>query len=145
MNNAAKMGITFWRKPMPTTRQLVLSEEQRHQLTHLRDASPKPYLRERAAALLKIADGVPAAQVARRGLLRPRQPDTVYRWFNSFLAQGIEGLKVKPGAGRKPAFFPSTARPKSRSRRAALLGQTRPTSARARQREADIDDHKGNV
>jgi len=41
---------------MPTTRVLVLTEEQHHQLTDLRDASPKPYLRERAAALLKIQD-----------------------------------------------------------------------------------------
>jgi hypothetical protein len=115
---------------MPTTRQLVLTEAQRHQLTHLRDASPKPYLRERAAALLKIADGVPAAQVARSGLLRPRQPDTVYRWLNAFQAQGIEGLKVKPGSGRKPAFFPSATHPAKRSRRSALPGQTRPTHAR---------------
>jgi hypothetical protein len=96
-------------------RHLVLSGEQHHQLTHLRDASPKPYLRERAAALLKIADGIPASQVACRELLRPRQPDTVYRWLNAFVAQGIEGLKVKPGAGRKPAFFPSATRPKNGS------------------------------
>jgi hypothetical protein len=34
-------------------------------------------LRERSAALLKIADGMPAALVARQGLLRPRDPDTV--------------------------------------------------------------------
>ncbi len=122
---------------MPTIRRLVLTEEQRHQLIHLRDASPKPYLRERAAALLKIADGAPAAQVARVGLLRPRQPDTVYRWFNSFLQQGIEGLKVKPGAGRKPAFFPSSTHPTSSSRRASLSGQTGSSSAPTRQSEVD--------
>ena len=116
---------------MPTVRRLVLTEEQRQQLVHLRDGAPKPYLRERAAALLKIAAGLPAAQVARQGLLRPRQPDTVYRWLNSFLAQGIEGLKVKPGAGRKPAFFPSATNPTSRSRRSALLGAARSTSVRA--------------
>src|SRR5438045_399659 len=103
-SNAAQVSTNFWRKPMPSTRQLVLTEEQRLQLAHLRDASPKPYLRERAAALLKIASGLPAAQVARSGLLRHRQPDTVYRWLNSFQAQGIEGLMVKPGAGRKPAY-----------------------------------------
>jgi transposase len=100
---------------MPTTRRLVLTQEQRYQLTHLRDASPKPYLRERAAALLKIADGMSAAQVAREGLLRVRQPDTVYRWFNSFEQQGVEGLKVKPGAGRRPAFSPSATHPTKRS------------------------------
>src|SRR5205809_868317 len=35
---------------------------------------------------------MPAAQVARQGLLRPRQPDTLYRWLNAFVAQGIEGF-----------------------------------------------------
>ena len=122
---------------MPTTRRLVLTEEQRHQLTHHRDASPKPYLRERAAALLKIGDGMSAAQVARVGLLRPRQPDTVYRWFNAFQAQGIEGLKVKAGAGRKPAFFPSATRPTKRSRRPAVSGAARPTSVRAATSQMD--------
>ena len=130
---------------MPTTRRLVLTQEQRHQLTHLRDASPKPYLRERAAALLKIADGMSAAQVAREGLLRSRQPDTVYRWFNSFQAQGVEGLKVKPGAGRKPAFFPSATKRKSSSRRTSLPGQTRPTSAPPRHSEMDTDEPAPNV
>jgi hypothetical protein len=130
---------------MPTTRRLVLTEEQRHQLTHLRDASPKPYLRERAAALLKIAEGTSAAAVARGGLLRPRQPDTVYRWLNSFLQQGIEGLKVKPGAGRRPAFFPSATRSKGGSRRSALSGQTGPTSARTRQSQVDTGSHQSHL
>jgi hypothetical protein len=128
-----------------STRRLVLTEVQRRQLAHLRDASSKPYLRERAAALLKIADGMSAAQVAHQGLLRPRQPDTVYRWLNAFVAQGIEGLKVKPGAGRKPAFFPSATRPKSGSRRAALPDQTRPTTAPTQQSQVDAGDHQGNV
>ena len=128
-----------------STRQLVLTEEQRHQLAHLRDASPKPYLRERAAALLKVASGMSAAQVARQSLLRPRQPDTIYRWLNALEANGIEGLKVKPGAGRKPAFFPSATRPKSGSRRAALPGQARPTSARTQQSQVDTGEYQGNV
>jgi hypothetical protein len=38
---------------------LELSEQQRAELEDLRDHSPLPYLRERAAALLKIADGMP--------------------------------------------------------------------------------------
>jgi len=130
---------------MPTTRQLVLTEEQIVQLAHLRDASPKPYLRERAAALLKIASGMSAAQVARRGLLRPRQPDTVYRWLNAFVAQGIEGLKVKPGAGRRPAFFPSATRPPNRPRRTSLPGQTRPTPAPTRQSQVDTGDDQDDM
>ena len=115
---------------MPTTRRLVLTEQQRHQLAHLRDLSPKPYLRERAAALLKIAEGMPAAQVARQGLLRPRQPDTLYRWLNAFMAQGIEGLKVRPGAGRKPAFSPSPTHSAGRSHRSAASGEARPAPVR---------------
>ena len=45
-------------------RQLVLSETERRELVQLRDHARQPYQRERAAALLKIADGMPAARVA---------------------------------------------------------------------------------
>jgi transposase len=86
---------------------LVLTPTQRTELIHLRDTAPKAYLRERAAALLKMADGMPAAAVARTGLLRPRQPDTVYRWFHRYQQEGVAGLADRPGRGRKPAFFPS--------------------------------------
>lgn len=88
-------------------RELLLTDEQRQQLRHLRDHAPKAYLRERAAALLKIADGMAAALVARQGLLRPRKPDTVYAWLDRFQAAGIDGLQVRAGRGRKPAFSPS--------------------------------------
>jgi hypothetical protein len=88
-------------------RPLVLSETERQELVHLRDHARQPYVRERSAALLKIADGLPAALVARQGLLRPRDPDTVYAWLDRYQATGCEGLKVHPGRGRKPAFSPS--------------------------------------
>ena len=88
-------------------RQLVLSETERQQLVHLRDHARQPYVRERSAALLKIAEGMPAALVARQGLLRPRDPDTVYAWVDRYQATGVAGLKVHPGRGRKPAFSPS--------------------------------------
>jgi transposase len=89
---------------------LALSPAQRHELVVLRDTAAKPYLRERAAALLKIADGMSAAAVARTGLLRPRQPDTVYRWLHRFREEGVAGLADRPGRGRKPAFSPSPPR-----------------------------------
>ena len=92
---------------MPALRHLVLSSEQRRALLRLRDTAPRAYLRERAAALLKIADGLPAAHVARERLLRPRSADTVYEWLNRFEEQGITGLTIRPGRGRKPAFSPS--------------------------------------
>ena len=65
---------------MPKHRTLELSEAQRAELRRTRDQDPRPYLRERAAALLKIADGAKAAVVARQLLLRRRQPDTIYAW-----------------------------------------------------------------
>ena len=88
-------------------RELPLTDQQRQQLLRLRDHAPQAYLRERAAALLKIADGMAASLVARQGLLRPRKPDTVYAWLDRFQAGGIDGLRVRAGRGRKPAFFPS--------------------------------------
>lgn len=84
-----------------------LTDAQRQELVQLRDHAAKPYLRERAAALLKIADGMAAAAVARYGLLRPRKPDTIYGWLDRFQTDGVAGLAVQPGRGRKPAFFPS--------------------------------------
>jgi hypothetical protein len=88
-------------------RQLILSNAQRGELVWTRDHAPKSYLRERAGALLKIAQGTPAAWVARDGLLRPREPMTVYDWMNRYQARGMAGLTIRPGRGRKPAFSPS--------------------------------------
>jgi transposase len=89
---------------------LALTPAQRQELVLVRDTAAKPYLRERAAALLKVADGMSAAAVARGGLLRPRQPDTVYRWLARFREEGVAGLADRPGRGRKPAFSPSPPR-----------------------------------
>jgi Helix-turn-helix domain len=89
------------------TRPFGLEDAERITLTELRDHGPHAYLRERAAALLKVDDGIPAARVAREGLLRPRQPDTVYAWLNRYLVDGLAGLYIRPGRGRKPAFSPS--------------------------------------
>ena len=91
-------------------RRIVLTPTQRQELLRLRDTAPKPYLRERAAAILKVADGTPGAAVARGGLLRPRKTDTVYHWLDRFEQHGLAGLSIQPGRGRKPAFSPS-ARP----------------------------------
>lgn len=88
------------------TRQMPLTDAERLELIQVRDHDPKPYVRERAAAILKVADGMPAAQVARQGLLRPRKADTLYAWLDRFLIDGINGLRILPGRGRKPAFSP---------------------------------------
>jgi transposase len=100
---------------MSAPRKLVLTAEARVELERMRDHASKPYLRERAAALLKIAGGEPLSVVARRGLLRKRTPETVRNWVERYEAEGIAGLDVQPGRGRKPAFSPSA--PDRRGRR----------------------------
>lgn len=90
-------------------RRLTLTPAQQRELVQLRDHAPQPYLRERAAALLKVAAGQPPAAVARQGLLRRRKPDTVYAWLNRYQAAGLAGLVIRPGRGRKPAFSPSVS------------------------------------
>ena len=63
-------------------------------------------MRERATAILKIAEGISARQVALDGLLKPRKPDTIYEWVERYQIDGIAGLAIKPGRGRKPAYLP---------------------------------------
>lgn len=91
---------------MPGRLELVLTPEQWTELVETRDRHPRPYMRERAAALLKIAAGASGRQVAQGGLLKPRACDTVYEWVHRYEAAGLAGLQVKPGRGRKPAFSP---------------------------------------
>jgi len=81
---------------------ITLTGEQRHELELARAYHERPYVRERASAILKIASGMSARQVALRGLMKPRDPDTVYAWIRRYRKEGLEGLLVKPGRGRKP-------------------------------------------
>ena len=69
---------------MPYRRTLALTDAQRQDLIQYRDHDPRPYVRERCAALLKIADGRSPHAVARHGRLKPRDPDTVYEWLHVF-------------------------------------------------------------
>jgi hypothetical protein len=91
---------------MPAPLALTLRPEQVTELTHLRDHDPTPYLREKAAAILKVAAGQSLRAVARSGLLRRHRHETIATWVRRYLAEGAAGLRVRPGRGRKPAFFP---------------------------------------
>jgi len=91
---------------MPKRRYLSLCEAQEISLRARRDHHPRPYVRERAAALLKIAGGMAPAVVARSGLLRPPKPDTIYAWLDRYQDRGVVGLYIQAGRGRKPAFSP---------------------------------------
>lgn len=73
-------------------RTLSLSDEQRAELLYRRNHDAKPYVRERCVALLKIADGQCPYAVANTGLLKHRDPDTVYAWLDYYQEQGLPGL-----------------------------------------------------
>jgi transposase len=91
---------------MPKLLTVCLTPEQQEQLERIRDNDKRPYMRERASAILKIAEGVSGRQVALDGLLKQRKPDTIYDWLERYQSEGIAGLSIKPGRGRKPAFSP---------------------------------------
>ncbi|MFL5734277.1 MAG: hypothetical protein ACJ78Q_13910, partial [Chloroflexia bacterium] len=55
---------------------VALTDNQEQELVRLRDHHPKPYVRERASAILKVARGQSVRQVALFGLLRPHHPET---------------------------------------------------------------------
>ena len=91
---------------MPKIRTITLTSEQKTELEEVRDKHEKGYVRERAAAILKISQGQVASDVAKKGLLKSRDPDTVYGWMDRYEAAGLVGLQIKAGRGRKPAFSP---------------------------------------
>ncbi len=86
---------------MSQRRTLPLNPDQRQQLLQHRDHDPRPFVRERCAALLKIADGHSPHAVAVAGLLRPRDPDTVYAWLNHFQRDGLAGLLAHQHGGHR--------------------------------------------
>lgn len=98
---------------------ILLTPEQQTELEWARDKHPYPYVRERAAAVLKVADGLSSRQVALHGLLKVRWPDTVRAWVTRYKQDGLTGLLVKPGRGRKPAWSPQY--PDREQAREALL------------------------
>lgn len=86
-------------------RTLNLDEERHAALARVRDRDPRPYLRERAAALLKIARGQSIRAVALRGLGKRRKPDTVRGWLDAYRDGGLPALVQRPRGHR--GFSPS--------------------------------------
>ena len=91
---------------MPKYRSIKLTGKERTKLKDVRKKHSKAYMRERAAAILKISKGQSPHYVAQQGLLKRRDPDTVYAWLDRYEADGLAGLQIKAGRGRKPAFSP---------------------------------------
>ena len=82
-------------------RTLTLADDQRAELLYHRDHDSKPYVRERCAALLKIADGQAPYAVANTGLLKNRDPDTVYAWLDYYQDEGLPGLFAHQHGGNR--------------------------------------------
>lgn len=71
---------------------LHLEKVERETLVEGMRHHPRAAVRERCAALLKVADGVSPHAVAKAGLLFARDPDSVYRWLDWYQQEGIAGL-----------------------------------------------------
>ena len=115
---------------MPRYLTLDLDEDQRKELLGERDRAPEAYLRERCAALLMIAEGDYPAHIARARLYRKRDEETVARWLKRYQQEGLAGLRVRPGRGRKPAFSPCRTRRRARHHSPAASSASRSASGR---------------
>jgi hypothetical protein len=86
---------------MATRRTLRLKTREQQELEHYRDHDARPYVRERCGALLKIAGGETPHAVARQGLLKPRDPDTLYGWLQVYEDEGVAGLVAHQHGGER--------------------------------------------
>jgi hypothetical protein len=84
---------------MAQRRTIGVDEKERRELLRERDHDPRPDVRERWAALLKIAAGETAHGVARHGLLKERDPDPVYGWLNAYVVGGLAGRLARRHGG----------------------------------------------
>jgi hypothetical protein len=84
---------------------IVLSSAERARLEAARAHDDRAYLRERAAFLLKLADGETIPFIAKHGLLTRRQRGTLYGWLAAYRKGGIDALVMLPRGHR--GFSPS--------------------------------------
>lgn len=91
---------------MAQARKVELTEQQRGELMWVRAHHLKAYMRIRAAAILKVAAGESMSQVAHHGLLKRMRHETVSEWITRYEDEGLAGLSIQPGRGRKPVFSP---------------------------------------
>ena len=77
---------------------MELSETQRKELIYACKHSHPGYVRVCALALLNLADGLSQTQVTK---IFHVSRQSVSRWKQIFQTEGIAGLRVHPGHGRK--------------------------------------------
>lgn len=84
---------------MAIRRTVSLKTREQRELEHYRDHDARPYVRERCSALLQIAAGATPHAVARQGVLKPRDPDTLYGWLQRYEEEGVAGLLAHQQGG----------------------------------------------
>jgi hypothetical protein len=89
---------------MPAASRLELGEVERRTLEEMSKHHAKAYMRDRAAALLKVARGMSIRQVAEVGCLKRREWETVAKWVKGYEQHGLRGLYLRAGRGRKRRF-----------------------------------------
>jgi hypothetical protein len=83
---------------------VTLSPEERQVLEYRLRCTTTPLgLARRCRAILAVADGLSLVGAARQAGLTEKH---LRKWVQRFLAQRLDGLKDRPGRGRKPAFSP---------------------------------------
>jgi len=80
-------------------RTLRLKTREQRELEHYRDHDARPYVRERCSAVLKVAAGEAPHAIARQGVLKPRDPDTLYGWLTAYEEEGVAGLVAHQQGG----------------------------------------------
>src|SRR5438128_1987387 len=80
-------------------RTLTLSKRKRKQLIWHRDRDARAYVRERSAAMLKIADGHAPHWVAQHELLKSCDPATLYQWLDWYADGGFTELSAHAAGG----------------------------------------------
>jgi Helix-turn-helix domain len=87
-----------------TSLRVVLTVEERSHLEQrLRSTTTSLGLARRYRAILEVANGLSLVAVARLVDLTEKH---VRKWVQRFLKDRLEGLRDRPGRGRKPLFSP---------------------------------------
>ena len=90
---------------MANRRTLRLKTREQRELEHYRDHDARPYVRERCSALLRIATEKTPHAVARQGVLKPRDPDTLNGWLHVYEEEGVTGLLAHQQGGDRRRFL----------------------------------------
>lgn len=94
---------------MPKRYTIELTEQEKQKLESWTKNPPRPYLRERARAILQVSKGQTIEATARALRVRVHR-NAVSEWVKRFLADRVAGLQMRVGRGRKAIFSPTRKR-----------------------------------